>query len=129
MKAHDSLILLSAGLGIWIVGTIYFALRGRAILESGSLRYWISFWVFPIVSAVLCISVLRWLHVPSVAWAAGMLLLALPGMAGEALVLSHFSTFMPRLQQSSDGRYGALLFAAYAVTLGIAEVVTLQAKP
>ena len=54
-----------------------------------------------------------------------MLLLGMPGMIGEALVLSHFSTSC-RLQEASAERYGAFLFAAYAVATGIAEVVTLR---
>ena len=58
-----------------------------------------------------------------------MLLLAIPGMIGESIVLSHLSTFMPRIQASSGGRYGAFLFATYALVLGIAEVVTLGATP
>ena len=58
-----------------------------------------------------------------------MLLLALPGMVGEAIVLSSLSTFLPKLHASSGGRYGALLFATYAVVLGMAEAVTLRATP
>jgi hypothetical protein len=57
-----------------------------------------------------------------------MLLLAIPGMIGESLVLSRFSTFMPHLQEIDAGRYGALLFATYAVVLAIAEVITLRAR-
>ena len=79
------------------------------------------------MSAALSIALLRWRQVPGQAWASGMLLLAIPGLIGEALVLSHFSTFMPRLQEAWAGRYGALLFASYAVALGIAEIVTLRA--
>jgi len=58
--------------------------------------------------------VLRLRHIPASAWVAATLLLALPGMFGEAVLLSSFSTFMPRLQPASAGRYGAFLFAAYA---------------
>jgi hypothetical protein len=57
-----------------------------------------------------------------------MLLLAIPGMIGEAVVLSNLSVFMPRLHAASGGRYGAFLFATYAVVLSLAEVVTLRAK-
>jgi len=57
-----------------------------------------------------------------------MLLLAIPGMIGEAVVLSHLATFMPRLHATSGGRYGAYLFAAYAVVFGLAEIVTLRAS-
>jgi hypothetical protein len=129
MKVLDSIVLFSSGLAVWVVGTIYYAYRGTAVLESSSLRYWISFFVSPIVSAAICIAILRWRHIPASAWASGMLLLAIPGMIGEALVLSHFSIFMPRLHETSAGRYGAFLFATYAVVLSIAEIVTLRATP
>jgi len=58
-----------------------------------------------------------------------MLLLAIPGMIGESLVLSNLSTFMPKLHATAGGRYGAFLFATYALVLGVAEVVTLRATP
>jgi hypothetical protein len=34
---------------------------------------------------------------------------------------------MPKLNATSGGKYAALLFAAYALVLGIAEIVTLRA--
>ena len=129
MKVHESFLLFVSGFVIWMLGTIYFAFRGAVILESGSTRYWISFCVSPVVSAMMCILILRWRHVPAAQWVSGMLLLAIPGMIGEAVVLSHFSTFMPRLQETSAGRYGAFLFATYAIVLGIAEAVTLRSVP
>ena len=81
----------------------------------------------PIVSAALCIAILLWRRIAPADWASAMLLLAIPGMIGEAVVLSHMSTFMPRLQATSGGRYGAFLFATYAVVLALAEVVSLRA--
>jgi hypothetical protein len=56
-----------------------------------------------------------------------MLLLAIPGMMGEAVVLTHLSTFMPKLHAAAGGKYGAFLFATYAVVLAVAEMVTLRA--
>jgi hypothetical protein len=58
-----------------------------------------------------------------------MLLVAIPGIIGEAVVLSHLFTFMPRLHAASGGRYGTFLFATYAIVLGLAEVVTLRSAP
>jgi hypothetical protein len=127
MKRQDSVLLFILGLTIWILGTIYYAYRGPRVLETTNLRYWINFFISPVASAVICVAILKLRHVPPAAWASGMLLLAIPGMIGEAVVLSHLSTFMPRIQASSGGRYGAFLFAAYALVLGIAEVVTLRA--
>ena len=122
-------LLLVLGLIIWIVGTIYYANRGPAILETTSLRYWGAFALSPIVSAVLCVAILRWRHIAPANWTSAMLLLAIPGMIGEALVLSNLSTFMPKLHATSGSRYGAFLFATYALVLGMAEVVTLRATP
>jgi hypothetical protein len=127
MKIQDSIVLLVSGAGLWVAGTIYYGYRGARIIETTHLRYWISFFVSPIATAVLCVAIVKLRQVPAGQWASAMLLLAIPGMVGEAIVLSHLATFMPRLQASSGGRYGASLFAAYAVVLGIAEVVTLRA--
>ena len=59
-------------------------------------------------------------------WAFAALLLALPGMFGEAVLLSRFATLMPRMRPESAGRYGAFLFATYALFLTIAEIVTVR---
>jgi hypothetical protein len=129
MKRLDVALLLLLGLVIWIVGTIYYANRGPAILETTSVRYWTAFAMSPVVSAILCIAILRWRHIPAAHWTSAMLLLAIPGMLGEAVVLSNLATFMPRLHAASGGRYGAFLFATYALVLGVAEVVTVRANP
>jgi hypothetical protein len=129
MNQKDIVLLLALGLGIWVAGTIYYAYRGPAILEASAQRYWTAFALSPVFSAALCIVILRWRHISSAEWAAAMLLLAIPGMIGEAVVLSHLGTFMPRLHAASGGKYGAFLFATYALALGIATTVTLQAKP
>jgi hypothetical protein len=128
MKGQEMSLLFVAGLLIWIVGTIYYGYRGPTVLETTSLRYWIAFALSPVLSGVLCIAILRWREVPAASWTSAMLLLAIPGMIGEAVVLSNLSVFMPRLHAASGGRYGAFLFATYAVVLSLAEVVTLRAK-
>jgi len=128
MSQKTIVILLALGLAIWIVGSIYYAYRGPSILETTTQRYWIAFAISPIFSTALCIAILRWLAVPPANWATAMLLLAIPGMAGEAVVLSHLGTFMPKLHATSGGRYGAFLFATYALVLSIAEVVTLRTR-
>jgi len=127
MKGQDITVLLVLGLLIWVAGTIYYANRGPFILETTDLRYWVAFILSPILSAIFCIAILRWRHIAPQNWASAMLLLAIPGMLGEAVVLSHLSTFMPKLHATSGGRYGAFLFATYALVLGIAEWVTLRA--
>ena len=127
MKMQESVLLFSLGLAIWILGTIYYGYTGHRVLETTPARYWVSFAISPIVSAGLCILILRWRHIAPSNWAVAMLLLAIPGMAGEAIVLSHLGTFMPRIQEASGGRYGAFLFATYAVVLGIAEFAALRA--
>jgi len=125
MRMQECVLLLSLGLFIWILGTIYYAYTGHRVLETTPAHYWASFAISPIISAALCILILRWRHIAPSNWAVAMLLLAIPGMVGEAVVLSNLSTFMPRIQEASGGRYGAFLFVTYAVVLGIAEFATL----
>lgn len=127
MKMQECMVLLSLGLAIWILGTVYFAYAGHHLLETTPAQYWVSFAISPIVTAALLILILNWRHIAPSDWAVAMLLLSIPGMIGEAVVLSNLGTFMPRIQEASGGRYGAFLFATYAVVLGIAEFVTLRA--
>lgn len=79
MKTPDSILLFVLGFIVWILGSVYYAYRGPSVLETTSLRYWISFFISPLLSAVLCIAILKLRHVPPTAWASGMLLLAIPG--------------------------------------------------
>ena len=87
MKRQDVAILLVLGALIWIIGTIHYAIQGPTVLETTSLHYWTAFIISPIVSAVLCIAILRWRHIAAAHWASAMLLLAIPGMIGESVVL------------------------------------------
>jgi hypothetical protein len=126
MKIQECMLLFSLGLILWISGTIYYAYAGHGVLETTRARYWASFAISPIVSSAFCILILLWRHIAPSDWAVAMLLLAIPGMVGEAVVLSNLGTFMPRIQEASGGRYGAFLFATYAVVLGIAEFAALR---
>ena len=128
MKACEAALLFGLGLVIWIAGTFYYAAYGVAILETTGARYRSSFLVSPVISAAICIAILKWRHIAPSSWAPAMLALSIPGMIGGALVLSHLTTFMPRLQATSGGKYGAFLFATYGLVLGIAEIVTLRAS-
>lgn len=128
MKRRDAGSLLVIGMVIWALGTVYYGVRGARILETTQTRYWTAFFVSPLFSAGICVAILRMRKVEAGDWATAMLLLALPGMVGEAIVLSHLGKFMPRIQAASGGRYGAFLFATYALVLGIAAAVTLRAE-
>jgi hypothetical protein len=129
VKAQDIVLLLALGFVIWLLGTFYYASRGPLILETTAFRYWLAFAISPIFSALLCVAILKWRHIPAPHWTSAMLLLAIPGMIGEALILSHWSFFMPKLQPSSGGKYAAFLFATYALVLALAEFVTLRNQP
>ncbi len=127
MRIHDKLLFLLFGAAFWVLGTIWYQMRGPLVFESTSQRYWINFVVTPVVTAAICILILRWRHVAAVEWASAALLIALPGMFGEAVLLSRFATFMPRMRLETGGKYGAFLFATYALFLTIAEIVTVAA--
>jgi hypothetical protein len=129
MKGQDVLTLLVLGALIWIAGTIHYARTGAAVLETTPLRFWSGFVASPLISAALCLLILRWRHIPAAKWSSAILLLAIPGMIGEAIVLLNLSVFMPKIHQTSGGKYGAFLFATYALVLGMAEIVTLMANP
>src|SRR5438132_12654367 len=126
MKAKESALLFLIGLTIWILGTVYYGYRGARVLESTEFRYWVNFIISPIISAAICVAILRWRRVSPSNWATAMLLLAIPGMIGEAVVLSNLATFMPTIQATSGGRYGAILSSHSVSALASPKMLTLQ---
>ncbi len=128
MKPFDKLLFPLLGIAFWVGGTILYEFRGHQVFETSNLRYWINFVLTPVVTAGVCILILKWRQVPAAEWASAGLLIALPGMFGEAVLLSRFAAFMPRMRPETAGRYGAFLFATYALFLTIAEVVTVRAR-
>ena len=128
MKPFDKLLFPLLGIAFWVGGTILYGLRGHQVFETSNQRYWINFVLTPVVTTAACLLILKWRHTPPVDWASAALLIALPGMFGEAVLLSRFAEFMPRMRPESGGRYGAFLFATYALFLTIAEIVTLRAN-
>jgi Family of unknown function (DUF5367) len=126
VRVQDITLLFVFGLTFWIAGTVYYAYYGARILETTRLRYWVILSSFG--SLAVSIAILRWRRISPANWASAMLLLAVPGMLGEAVVLSHLATFMPKWQERSAGRYGALLFATYGLVLTVAAAVTLTAR-
>jgi Family of unknown function (DUF5367) len=127
MNPFDKLLFPALGLAFWVGGTILYEFRGRFVFEGSDQRYWINFVLTPVVTAAICILILKWRHTPAADWNSAALLLALPGMFGEAALLSRFAVFMPRMRPETAGRYGAFLFATYALFLTIAEIVSLRA--
>lgn len=127
MKTREIILLLLIGLVFWVAGTLYYERRGTLIFETTSLRYWVNFALTPVVIAGICILILHWFQIPATLWSSATLLIAIPGMVGEAVLLTHFTALMPRMQKASAGKYGAFLFATYALVLGIAEIVSLKA--
>ena len=126
MRIREIALLSLFGLVFWVVGTLWFQRRGALVFETTALRYWINFAITPAITALICILILFWMKIPASHWASAMLLVAIPGMVGEAVLLSHFTAFMPRMHETSAGRYGAFLFATYALVLGLAETVSLR---
>ena len=127
MRGREIALLLVFGVVFWSAGTLWYEVRGPRLFESTAVRYWVNFALTPIVTSAVCIAILRWMHVAPAHWASAMLLVAIPGMLGEAVLLANFSTLMPRMHETSAGRYGAFLFATYALVLSIAEIVALRA--
>jgi hypothetical protein len=127
VRMREIIFLLAFGLVFWTAGTLWYERTGPSVFETTPMRYWVNFILTPIVSATVCFLILRWRHIPAAQWTSATLLIAIPGMIGEAVLLSHFSALMPRMQESSAGKYGAFLFATYALVLSVAEIVTLRA--
>jgi hypothetical protein len=128
MKSLDVAFFVLCGLAFWIVGTIFYEKRGPMVFEAGSTTYWANFVATPVFSTLISLGLIKLRHIPPREWAWAGLLLALPGMFGEALLLSNFARFMPRMRLETGGKYGAFLFATYALFLTLVEIVSLAAS-
>jgi hypothetical protein len=128
MRMQDKVLFALFGAAFWVIGTVWYEIRGPHVFESTSQRYWINFALTPVLSAAICILLLKWRHVTATEWPSAALLIALPGMFGEAVLLSRFASFMPRMHAETAGKYGAFLFASYALFLTIAEIVAVRAS-
>jgi len=126
VKTQDIALFLVFGIVFWVAGTIWYEMRGPLVFETTGVRYWTNFVLTPPVTMGVCILMLRWRNIPNSEWASAALLIAIPGMIGEAVLLSRFSVLMPKMQAASAGKYGGFLFATYAVVLGIAEMVSIR---
>jgi hypothetical protein len=126
LRGREIILFLVFGCLFWVAGTLWYEKRGALVFETTAARYWVNFVLTPVFTAGICLLVLRWQRVPAEQWASAALLIALPGMLGEAILLANFSSLMPGMHESSAGRYGAFLFATYALVLGIAEAVSLR---
>jgi hypothetical protein len=126
VKTQDIALFLVFGIVFWVAGTIWYEMRGPLVFETTGVRYWTNFVLTPPVTMGVCILMLRWRNIPNSEWASAALLIAIPGMIGEAVLLSRFSVLMPKMQAASAGKYGGFLFATYALVLGIAEVVSIR---
>jgi len=126
VRGREVALFLGFGLVFWVAGTLWYQKQGPLVFETTAIRYWINFALTPLVTSAICIFLLRWRRIPAPDWASAMLLIAIPGMVGEAVLLSNFGALMPSMREASAGKYGAFLFATYALVLGFAEVVTLR---
>lgn len=60
----------------------------ESVLETTQLRYWVSFFISPLLSAILVVVILKLLRITPSDWASAALLLAIPG-----IVLSHLNVY------------------------------------
>jgi len=103
MTTKSAVVMALFGGAFWIGGTVLYRIRGAGIFETTSLRYWLNFVITPTATTLLCVGIFRWMGVPSAEWASAALLIALPGMIVEAMLLSNFAKWMPKMQATSAG--------------------------
>jgi hypothetical protein len=128
VRTPDVIVLIFFGVVFWALGTLLYRWRGQMLFETTALRYWLNFVLTPVLSTAVCVTLFRSREIPASGWPAAALLIAIPGMIGEAVVLSNFRRWVPRLQAATAGRYGGFLFATYAVVLCVAEIVALASR-
>jgi len=113
---HHRLFLY--GLGIWLAATALLRLSGQRVLHPDSaIRTLILFAVsFPLM-ALLARGLCRRLHVPSEAWPAAAISLALPTLLLDPFSSAFFPAVFPNIPASAAGIFGGWMLCCCAGAL------------
>jgi hypothetical protein len=98
---------------MWALGTLVYRAAGPVFFEASPVVYWLNVLLTAVTFCAALRIVLRARRVAPSGWLSSALAFALPGMAGEVLVLAQFSDVMIRMRPETAGRYAAYLFAGY----------------
>lgn len=110
------------GLLMWAIGTAIYRAAGPLFFEAAPIVYWLNVLLTAVTFCAALWAVLRARRVAPHGWLSAALAFALPGMAGEVIVLAHFSDVMIRMRAETAGRYSAYLFAGYTVFILFAGI-------
>ena len=112
-RPQDIRFFAILGVLMWGVGTAVYRIAGPLFFEASPLVYWSNVLLTAVTFCLALRLLLRVRGVEPEGWLTAALAFALPGMAGEVLVLAHFGDVMNRMRPETAGRYAAYLFAGY----------------
>jgi hypothetical protein len=126
MTNRETLIYAVAGLGVWLNGAVTFRLGGRMLFESGPLVVALT---GVVIAALVCLvfrATMRWRKAPDDQAVTVAVIMALPGLFGEAARQLVF-TWATGLRPESASAFDAVIFFGNAALLTYAVMIARRA--
>jgi len=127
MTRRDVAIYAAAGFSVWLNGAVTFRLGGRFLFESGP---WVTVLVAVVIAALVCLifrTAMVWRKAPASQAVTVAVLMALPGLFGEAArqLVFGWATGLPA---SAQPAFAAVMLFGNAVLLTYAVVRARRAE-
>lgn len=121
MTRKDTAIYVIGGLSVWLNGAVTFRLGGRFLFENGP---WVTALVGIVIAALVCLifrAAMDWRKAPAAEAVTVAVLMALPGLFGEAArqLVFGWATGLP---PSAQPDFAAVILFGNAVLLSYALV-------
>src|SRR5262245_31026438 len=95
------------GVVLWAGGTLLYRNLGTMLFESGLIVYWTNFAVTVVAFCAVFMQSASRRKIPREHWPTTALLMAVPGLFGEAITLLQFAAILPALRTETAASYAA----------------------
>jgi hypothetical protein len=127
LSDKDILIYAAVGFSVWLNGAVTFHFGGRTLFESG---IWVTVLVALVIAVSICLifrSTMRWRKTGETQAVSVAVVMALPGLFGEAVRQTIFS-WATGLKVSTAPAFAATIFFGNAVLLTYAVIKARRAR-
>lgn len=114
----NRLLLAGIGFGIWLGATMLFRVAGHLFFFYENTAFIIGLWIVTAIALIgVAVGIFRWQKIAPEHRYQAAILLALPGMLGDAIAVQLFPMVFPNMNVDADGAFAAWLLWAYASVL------------
>ena len=111
-------LFVAIGFALWLLATVVFRLAGHHFFLADEPAALALLWLLTVIALIaLATALFRWRRLSRAQQFEAAALMAIPGMALDALVTQGFALVFPNMPPEAAGSFGAWLLLAYASAL------------